>query len=518
MDFLESGSGPRTRRSTRKSSKTVKRQRAEPDALLDTATRRGRKRRTRTRSSNHPSALSPPLAQTPSFPPTRSPDPPEAPLLPTGPTRKRKSAIASDGDTDQGELKRVRLTRKNLARFNKMSGTSTESPHASSAEDDPMTAETPDTSVTSFVAAATKNGLLLDLSQAPANLEDISTWCSKRRGSIGATESDFQTYRHLVNAAPSEATIVVHASRCLLKVTTLKDRVDEYREYGDEHNGDESSNEEAEMEEEKDEVRRVDLAYLQGYNVRLTCFPKDVGFNNGLKTLQPDFIEGLNHLKFYPFPIRDVRGAVVGLNQFAIGLPHLAGEWKKIGKNMDVAKIQSAYDGAACVFARNSALRYLGKSDPPGYARVITYTLDGETLRLYANYASRVKGGPVEYHQYLIESYSIMKRYEDFEAGRRALRNMQDYAKTQAVLLKNKLRRYAMKREKLVQQGLGRGGTSSPQPSPKPSGRGRGRPSKAGAAPKTNTKAARAGRQQAAGPTAGTPKRRGRPPKRAQPA
>ncbi len=41
---------------------------------------------------------------------------------------------------------------------------------------------------------------------------------------------------------------------------------------------------------------------------------------------------------------------------------------------MEKAKLLSAYDGAALVYARNQALSYLGKSDPPAMLRSQPFT------------------------------------------------------------------------------------------------------------------------------------------------
>jgi hypothetical protein len=65
---------------------------------------------------------------------------------------------------------------------------------------------------------------------------------------------------------------------------------------------------------------------------------------------------------------------------------------------MKEAELQSAYGGAALVFARNKALSYLGKSDPPGHAEVTTFTTDGTNLNLYAHYADPSEDGTLKYH------------------------------------------------------------------------------------------------------------------------
>lgn len=52
--------------------------------------------------------------------------------------------------------------------------------------------------------------------------------------------------------------------------------------------------------------------------------------------------------EFRPFPINDhVDGAILYKdNSNSVTLPHLTGEWKGCGKDMEEARLQSAYDGA----------------------------------------------------------------------------------------------------------------------------------------------------------------------------
>jgi hypothetical protein len=121
--------------------------------------------------------------------------------------------------------------------------------------------------------------------------------------------------------------------------------------------------------------------YLKGYkrafSQAFTGFPKDVGFNNGLSTPQPDFAEGLEMQEYLPFPVDEhVNGAVLYKdNPRPLTLPHLAGEWKGCGKDMNDARLQSAYDGTTLVYARNQALSLIEKPDPPGHAEVTTCAL-----------------------------------------------------------------------------------------------------------------------------------------------
>lgn len=105
-----------------------------------------------------------------------------------------------------------------------------------------------------------------------------------------------------------------------------------------------------------------DKGYHQVFNQAFTGFPKEVGFNDRLSAPQPDFVEGLEKQEYAPVPVDEcVSGAVLYKDDpFSLALPHLAGEWKGRGKDMDEARLQSAYDGAALVYARNQALSYVG--------------------------------------------------------------------------------------------------------------------------------------------------------------
>jgi hypothetical protein len=147
---------------------------------------------------------------------------------------------------------------------------------------------------------------------------------------------------------------------------------------------------------------KVSEGYERVFNQAFTGFPKDVGFNNGLPAPQPDFVEGLEMPDYNPFPVDEhISGTVIYKDDpCSLTLPHLAGEWKGRGKDMDEARLQSAYDGAALVYERNQALSYLGKRDSPGHTEVTTFTTNGTNLDLYAHYAALSEDGTLKYHQY----------------------------------------------------------------------------------------------------------------------
>ena len=215
------------------------------------------------------------------------------------------------------------------------------------------------------------------------------------------------SYANKVENAGNEATMVVEVSGKLLK------------EYDDE-------------------------GYTRAFNRAFTGFPKDVSFNSGLSAPQPDFIEGFRMREYDPFPVDEhIDGAVIYKDDpSSVTLPHLAGEWKGPDGNMKEAELQSAYDGAALVFARNQALSYLGKSDPPGHAEVTTFTTDGTNLNLYAHYAAPSEDGTLKYHQYRYRSTNLVNTHQEHVQGRRGLRNEEDHAYNQSRALKDQLREH----------------------------------------------------------------------------
>jgi hypothetical protein len=106
--------------------------------------------------------------------------------------------------------------------------------------------------------------------------------------------------------------------------------------------------------------------------------------------------------------------------------------------------MQSAYDGAALVYARTQALACMGKEDPPGHAEITTFTTDGTNLNLYAYYAALLEEDEdtLEYHQYPIPSTNIKDTYQGHKDGRRGLRNAQDHAKAQSEVLRDQLKQH----------------------------------------------------------------------------
>ncbi|KAI1122712.1 hypothetical protein F5Y10DRAFT_69412 [Nemania abortiva] len=307
----------------------------------------------------------------------------------------------SDDDDKEHRLKRARLTRKNLAQFDKM-GKKKGTEAAPSALPDSTTGST---TTSGFAIQAYENGILgPSASKPPTNLEEIRRRYTEPRRSASPTESVYRGYIDTVEAADNEATMIFEVGGHLLK--------------------------------------KYDNGYKRAFNQAFTGFPKDVGFNNSLSPPQPDFIEGLRMPEFRPFPVhRHIDGAVIYENNpGSITLPHLAGEWKGPDGHMKDATLQSAYDGAALVYARNKALAYLGKSDPPGHAQVTTFTTDGTNLNLYAHYATPSEDGMLEYHQYKYVSANMIDSYQEHKNGRKGLRNEQDHAFKQSRTLMGQLK------------------------------------------------------------------------------
>lgn len=164
-----------------------------------------------------------------------------------------------------------------------------------------------------------------------------------------------------------------------------------------------------------------DEGYQRSFNQAFTGFPKDAGFNNGLSAPQPDFVEGVELQEYDPFPVEEhVSGAVIVKDDpFSVTLPHLAGDWKGRGKDMEEARMQSAYDGAALVYARNQALSFVGKPDPAGYSEVKTFTTDGTNINFFTHYSTQSEDCTLKYHQYPVTSTNLKNSFEEYKLGRK---------------------------------------------------------------------------------------------------
>ncbi|KAK3336960.1 hypothetical protein B0T19DRAFT_437661 [Cercophora scortea] len=177
------------------------------------------------------------------------------------PSRKRRLDSNDDAEprakraqTTQPTSEPARLTRKNLALFDKMG-------KKNDSQDSTTASKTTSTTTSCFAVQAFKNGILPPLhSKPPTNLEDIQKRFARSRETASPPEARHKQYVNGVGKAGNEATMVVKTSKYLLK---------------DYHDDDD------------------DEAYNQSFNRSFTGFPKGIGFNNGLSAPQPDFVEGL---------------------------------------------------------------------------------------------------------------------------------------------------------------------------------------------------------------------------------
>ncbi|KAJ2905784.1 hypothetical protein MKZ38_004461 [Zalerion maritima] len=353
--------------------------------------------------------------QTPQLPQSKTVDERPEPVSTATPTRKRQIVGDSDDDaeprtkrarTTRPTSEPARLTRQNLARFNKMGKKKTSDP-----SDDSGSTKTLSTTASGFDVRARKNGVLDPMgSRPPKNLEEIRERLAAPRGTASPPESVYEDYAYTVKRAVNEATMVGETLP-LLKTYPRE-------------------------------------PYTRVLNQAFTAFPKDMGFNNGLSAPQPDFIEGLEMEEFRPFPVDEyVQGAVLYKDdRRSVTLPHLAGEWKGPDGSMAEATLQSSYDGAALAFARNQALAYQGEFDHPGHASITTFTTNGTQVHFYAYYATPIEDGTLEYHQFPIKSTSLVNSHGEHKEGRRGLRNAQDHARKQSYALKDQLKEHYKQR------------------------------------------------------------------------
>lgn len=211
-------------------------------------------------------------------------------------TLLRKRQIDDDDDEDRArQLKRARLTRQNLALFNKM-GKKKDAKKASASAPPESTIQSSTTRTTStttsgFALQADKNGILLPLdSNPPENLEALRQRLARSRETASPPESVYERYAYKVGTARNESTMVVEMAPLL-------------KEY-------------------------EDRGYDRVFNQAFTAFPKDVGFNNCLSAPQPDFVEGLSIRQYRPFPVDEhVSGAALYKDDpHSLALPHVAGE------------------------------------------------------------------------------------------------------------------------------------------------------------------------------------------------
>ncbi|KIH93620.1 hypothetical protein SPBR_04215 [Sporothrix brasiliensis 5110] len=356
-------------------------------------------------------------------------------------TRKRQQDDDDGGGGAEWQINRARtaylaskptrLTRKNLALFDSKGAAKKTRTHCES--DNSTSTKTLSTTASGFAIQARQNGILDPLdSKPPENLEDMRKRLAEPRSTASPPESEYEDYVHTVGEAPNEATMVGEMLPLL---------------------------------------KKYPKGYKRALNQPFTAFPRGVGLNNGLSAPQPDYVEGLGMEEYRPFPVdKYVDGAVLYKdNPRSVTLPHLAGEWKGAGGDMREAALQSGYDGAALVYARNQALAYQGQSDPPGHASITTFTTNGTQLNFYAHYATLGEDGALEYHQYPVSSTSLVNSHEEHKKGRKGLRNEQDHARTLSYELRDQLKEHDKKKRSGGLQPLAEGLVPSlPEPTGEP--------------------------------------------------
>lgn len=266
------------------------------------------------------------------------------------PSRRRQSDNCTDID-NISRLKKARLTRRNLARFNKLNqqkGKQLEDSRNCYEESAGQSRSTRTFSTTKsgFAIRAYDNGLLPpDCSEPPTNLEELRRRFASACESASPTREDYEDYVENAETAANEASVAANGIQHLLKNHGQK-------------------------------------GYIRKFDVPFTGIPKDVGFNNGLSAPQPGFVEGLVTRQYRPLRLcKHISGAAIQEEwQKSAALPHISGKWKGRGRSVDVAELQAGYTGAALVYSRNQALAHMGKSDPPRHAEVTTFTTDGTHL------------------------------------------------------------------------------------------------------------------------------------------
>jgi len=185
-------------------------------------------------------------------------------------------------------------------------------------------------------------------------------------------------------------------------------------------------------------LKRYNKGYRRSFNRVFTAFPQSIGLNQGLSAPQPDFVQDFSRDKYRLIPVDEINAAVLHKNNSAsITLPHLTGEWKSLGGDLKVAKMQANYDGAALTYARNQALDRMSATDTLEHAHVTTFASNGRLLDIYTHHVDA--GG--QYHHHRVASVDI-ESYQGFKDGYRILRNAQDHAKRESSWLKCKLYEY----------------------------------------------------------------------------
>ena len=326
--------------------------------------------------------------------------------------------------------KRLRLTRKNLARFDKMGNDHLDSTDSADVDCDMSLGSTKTISASSsaFFLQARKNGVHIDgESPAPANHGARRKRAARSRGTPSPTASEHGRFVKKIRKAGNEATVTVQFCQDVLKSASSED-------------------------------------YAASFNRAFTGLPQNLGFNDGLSAPQPDFVAGTVMESYLPFAVDEyLSGAVLYKEDpYSVTLAHLAGEWKGPNIDLDKATRQGGYDGAALVYARHQALSYLGKPDPPSHAEVTTFTANGKALEFYSHYRAQTEdgAGALDYHQHREASYDL-REFDQYKAGRRHFRNVQDDAEDESRALRDQLKEHwRQQQQRLRRRLVGRRGGS----------------------------------------------------------
>ncbi|KAK0631829.1 hypothetical protein B0T14DRAFT_559577 [Immersiella caudata] len=254
-------------------------------------------------------------------------------------SRRQPSPITRPEPT---QLELARLTRKNLALFNQMTS------NGATSRSKPKSRAT-STAASSLAAQAARNGVLdRHDSKPPSNINTIRKRYTASRATNSPTESKFEDYIPATARAPNEATVAGNFQDALVK------------KYG--------------------------RGYQRYLNQAFTGFPSEVGFNNGLSAAHPGFVQGLDRGQYQSVDIGKIDGAVLDAdNPTSVTLPHIAGEFKRLGGDLTVAEEQARYGRATLACARNRALAMMDTADTLGDAHVTTFTTDGRFLDTYAH-------------------------------------------------------------------------------------------------------------------------------------
>jgi len=263
--------------------------------------------------------------------------------------------------------------------------------------------KTVSTTGSQFGAHVRQNGVLdHDILMPPTNLKDIVLCLERKRDSPDPGQTEFTDYDRDIKSAPNETAIVFAVISGVLK----KSRDPLYRSYP---------------------------------NQQFANFPTDVGFNNGLSAARPDWIEGyLKSAYDKDSVVEQLSGAAVqSQGNYPIVLAHLAGEFNKRGGDMACASDQAAYDAAYLVYGRDHAQVLMHKVDESGMAYVGSFVCDGSRLQISVHYATKhITTGVTEYRQYLMFDENIQMNLQHFIDGRRRLRNLQDWSRCNANLIR----------------------------------------------------------------------------------